>query len=111
MNYTNITVAGSGVLGNQIAFQTAFKGFNYDINEEALEKAKERIAELKTHYEADLNAPVSELNAAIERIANSDLTQAVADADLVIEAIPEVVQIKIDFYTKLGQAAPAKTVF
>ncbi|WP_336787629.1 3-hydroxyacyl-CoA dehydrogenase [Paenibacillus sp. MMO-177] len=115
MNYTNITVAGSGVLGSQIAFQTAFKGFNvtvYDINDEALEKAKERIAELRPHYEADLNAPVSELNAAIERIAyNSDLTQAVADADLVIEAIPEVVQIKIDFYTKLGQAAPAKTVF
>jgi hypothetical protein len=27
MNYKNITVAGSGVLGSQIAYQTAFKGF------------------------------------------------------------------------------------
>ena len=42
MNYKNITVAGSGVLGYQIAFQTAFHGFNvtvYDINDEVLEKA------------------------------------------------------------------------
>lgn len=40
MNFNNITVAGSGVLGSQIAFQTAFKGFQvavYDINEEAID--------------------------------------------------------------------------
>lgn len=35
----------------------------------------------------------------------------IVDADLVIEAIPEVVQMKIDFYKKLGEAAPAKTIF
>ena len=43
MNFKNVTVAGSGVLGYQIAFQTAFHGFNvtvYDINDEVLEKAK-----------------------------------------------------------------------
>lgn len=43
MNFQNITVAGSGVLGYQIAFQTAFHGFNvtvYDINDEVLEKQK-----------------------------------------------------------------------
>ncbi|GAE06285.1 3-hydroxybutyryl-CoA dehydrogenase [Paenibacillus sp. JCM 10914] len=50
MNYRNVTVAGSGVLGSQIAYQTAFKGFHvsvYDINDESLEKAKERIMALK----------------------------------------------------------------
>ena len=49
MKYTNITVAGSGVLGSQIAYQTAFKGFNvsvYDINDEALARAKERFEAL-----------------------------------------------------------------
>lgn len=43
MNFKNITVAGSGVLGYQIAFQTAFHGFHvtvYDINDEVLEKQK-----------------------------------------------------------------------
>lgn len=44
MNDKNITVAGSGVLGSQIAYQTAYKGFTvsvYDINDEAIEHAKE----------------------------------------------------------------------
>ena len=39
----NVTVAGSGVLGFQIAFQTAIHGFEttvYDISDEVLEKAK-----------------------------------------------------------------------
>ncbi|PGU68342.1 3-hydroxybutyryl-CoA dehydrogenase [Bacillus cereus] len=110
-----MTVAGSGVLGSQIAFQTAFKGFNvsvYDINDEALERAKEQFKHLMDNYKKDLNATEEELRAAYERITyNSNLAAAVADADLVIEAIPEVVQIKTDFYTKLGQVAPEKTIF
>lgn len=43
MNYQNITVAGSGVLGSQIAFQTTFFHFYvsvYDINDQALKTAK-----------------------------------------------------------------------
>ncbi|ESU31788.1 3-hydroxybutyryl-CoA dehydrogenase [Bacillus sp. 17376] len=115
MNYKNITVAGSGVLGSQIAFQTAYHGFNvsvYDINDEAIERAKDRITKLKPRYSEDLGASEQELDAAYNRLSfYSDLSQAVADADLVIEAVPEVVDIKTDFYRKLGQAAPKKTVF
>ncbi|MGG4266540.1 3-hydroxyacyl-CoA dehydrogenase [Peribacillus simplex] len=115
MNYKNIMIAGSGVLGSQIAFQTAFKGFNvsvYDINDEALERAKDRITNLKPYYKEDIGATEEDLNTAYARISfNSDLSTAVAEADLVIEAIPEVVQIKTDFYTELGRLAPEKTIF
>lgn len=115
MEYKNITVAGSGVLGSQIAYQTAFHGFNvsvYDINDEALNVAKERINKLKDVYKADLNATDAVVDSAFKRISfNSDLAKAVKNADLVIEAIPEVVSIKTDFYEKLGQVAPEKTVF
>lgn len=116
MNYKTITVAGSGVLGSQIAFQTAYKGrFNvvvYDINDEALERAKDRILNLKPYYKEDLGAVEEELNAAYNRISfHSDLANAVADADLVIEAIPEVVKIKTNFYRELGKVAPEKTIF
>lgn len=115
MNYKNITVAGSGVLGSQIAFQTAYSGFNvsvYDISDEAIEGAKNRIMLLKPRYQQDLGASEQDLDAAYDRITfYSDLSQAVKDADLVIEAVPEVIGIKTDFYTKLGQAAPEKTVF
>ena len=115
MNYQNITIAGSGVLGSQIAFQTAFKGFNvsvYDINDEALERAKDRIINLKPYYKEDIGATEEDLNTAYSRISfHSDLSAAVSEADLVIEAIPEVVQIKTDFYTELGKVAPEKTIF
>lgn len=49
MNYQNITVAGSGVLGSQIAYQSAFKGFNvtvYDINDDALKKMHKIVFQL-----------------------------------------------------------------
>jgi 3-hydroxyacyl-CoA dehydrogenase len=115
MNYKNITVAGSGVLGSQIAYQTAFKGFDvvvYDINDEALERAKDRIMNLKPRYQEDLGASEDEVNTAYNRISfSSDLSKAVVDADLVIEAIPEVVQIKTNFYKELGEVAPEKTTF
>jgi len=115
MSYKNITIAGSGVLGSQIAYQTAFKGFNvtiYDINDEALEKAKEKITKLKPRYQKDLGATEEDVNSAYNRMSfSSDLAKAVRDADLVIEAIPEVVQIKTDFYKQLGNVAPEKTIF
>ncbi|MGE7906969.1 3-hydroxyacyl-CoA dehydrogenase [Peribacillus sp. NPDC094092] len=115
MNYKNITIAGSGVLGSQIAFQTAFKGFNvsvYDINDDALERAKNRIDNLKPYYKEDMGSTEEDLHTAYARISfHSDLSVAVAEADLVIEAIPEVVQIKTDFYTELGKVAPDKTIF
>src|SRR5699024_1054720 len=115
MNYQHITIAGSGVLGSQIAYQTAFKGFNvsvYDINDEAIQKAKERIMKLKSRYQEDLEASNEKVDAAYNRISfYSDLAEAVKEADFVIEAIPEVVQIKTDFYRELGKVAPRKTNF
>lgn len=115
MDYKKITVAGSGVLGSQIAYQTAFKGFDvviYDINDEAIERSKQRLEKLKKNYRNDLGSSETEVEAAYDRLAfQTDLAEAVADADLVIEAIPEVADIKTAFYTELGNVAPEKTVF
>lgn len=115
MDYKHITVAGSGVLGSQIAYQTAFKGFNvaiYDINDSAIESSKKRLAKLKKNYRNDMGASEAQLDAASGRLSfHTNLAEAVADADLVIEAIPEVADIKTAFYKDLGKAAPEKTVF
>lgn len=115
MDYKKITVAGSGVLGSQIAYQTAFKGFDvviYDINEEAIEKSKQRLAKLMKNYRKDFGSSEAEVEAAYGRLSfKTNLAEAVSDADLVIEAIPEVTNIKTAFYKKLGKVAPEKTVF
>lgn len=115
MNFKNITVAGSGVLGSQIAYQTAFKGFNvsvYDINDDAINNAKDRISKLKLRYQEDLGATEDEVNNAFKRITfYSNLSEAIQETDLVIEAIPEVVDIKTKFYTELGKVASENTIF
>ena len=111
-----VTVLGTGVLGAQIAFQTAWSGFEvtaYDISKEALDQARQRFAGLVVTYEAEVEGAAGGKAAATPgRIRlTTDLAQAAADADLVIEAIPEVLKIKQDTYAKLGVLAPEKTIF
>ncbi|MCU1480298.1 MAG: 3-hydroxybutyryl-CoA dehydrogenase/3-hydroxyacyl-CoA dehydrogenase [Subtercola sp.] len=112
-----VTVLGTGVLGSQIAYQAAFHGYAvtaYDISDEVLEKAKARFAGLAKAYQHDdvEGARDGAADAALAGLTlTSDLAGAVADADLVIEAVPEVLQIKRDLYTKLAELAPAKTIF
>ena len=113
----HITVLGTGVLGSQIAFQTAYHGFDvvaYDVDEPALAAAEERFAKLAETYRAEGVAGAAEGKAeeALARIRTSHvLAEAVPDADLVIEAVPENPDIKKSVYEELGRVAPARTIF
>lgn len=113
----NITVLGTGVLGSQIAFQTAFHGFDvvaYDIDQAALDRAAKRFEVLAARYVADgiENAADGGAQAAVDRIRlTSDLADAAATADLVIEAVPESLELKQGIYRTLALAAPATTIF
>jgi 3-hydroxybutyryl-CoA dehydrogenase len=115
MEIKNVTVFGSGVLGAQIAFQTAYHGYNvtlFDIKQELLDQAKLKFEQFKQLYQQDINAASADLDTAVARISfTTDLAGSVKDADLTIEAIPENVQLKKDFYISLGTLAPAKTIF
>lgn len=111
-----VTVLGTGVLGAQIAFQTAYSGFEvsaYDIDDAALDKARARFAGLVETYRKEVpGADGGKAEAALQRLSlHTDLAAAVADADLVIEAIPEVLSLKQETYRKLGELAPEKTIF
>ncbi|TFW00324.1 3-hydroxyacyl-CoA dehydrogenase [Orlajensenia leifsoniae] len=113
---TKITVLGTGVLGSQIAYQTAFHGFDvvaYDISTEVLEQAQARFAGLAATYTKEVaGAADGKADAALARIRlSADLADAVTDADLVIEAIPENLALKRDMYTKLAALAPEHTIF
>lgn len=116
-NIRKVTVLGTGVLGSQIAFQTAYCGFEvtaFDINEQALDMAKQRFVRLVEAYKADNYPGAAEGQG--EKAAESigltmDLAEAVADADLVIEAVPETVDIKKSTYENLAKVAPEKTIF
>ena len=113
---TSVTVLGTGVLGSQIAYQTAYSGFDvtvYDISDEILESAKRRFEGFASRYEQEVDGAANgHAQAALTRIGyTSDLADAVHDANLVIEAIPEKLDLKREVYTKLGKVAPARTIF
>lgn len=115
MNFHKITVAGGGVLGSQIAFQTAFKGFLvvlYDISDEMIKADKNRIKYLPLLYKKTIQASDADLNSALKRLTyTTDLKKAVSDADILIEAVPENIKIKNNFYHQVGSLAPKKTIF
>jgi 3-hydroxyacyl-CoA dehydrogenase len=111
-----VTVLGTGVLGSQIAFQCAYRGFDvtaYDISDDILANAHSRFGHLAETYKREVTgADDATVTAAQARLRlSSDLADAVGEADLVIEAIPEVLDIKRDTYTKLGRVAPEKSIF
>ncbi|NMM48548.1 3-hydroxyacyl-CoA dehydrogenase [Marinigracilibium pacificum] len=115
MSITNVTIAGGGTLGSQISWQTAFSGFNvtvYDAFESGIEQCKDLHQRYAKIYFKDMNATEQQIKETHERLSyTTNLANAVKDADLVNESIPEDPDIKTGFYKELGIVAPEKTIF
>ena len=110
-----VTIAGGGVLGSQIAFQTAASGFNvtlYDIDEDAAEAARGKLKDLIPRYQEDLGIDEAKLKEVVDGITiTTDLEEAASEADLVVEAIAENIDVKKDFYSDLNKVAKEDTIF
>ncbi len=111
-----VAVLGVGVLGSEIAYQTAYSGFAvtvYDISDEALALAKERFTGFATAHPAMVPGVDAAKAAAVPEAITytTDLATAVSDADLVIEAAPEYLELKRSIFEKIGPLAPEKTIF
>ena len=112
MAFQNITIAGTGVLGSQIAYQTALNGFKVTAYDLDVDAAKQRVLALKDSYKRDLDLTDEDFQAGLNNLTfTTNLEEAVQDADYVIEALPEELSIKADFYKQLSKLATAKTIF
>jgi 3-hydroxybutyryl-CoA dehydrogenase len=109
-----VTVLGLGVLGAQIALQTAAHGVEvtgYDVDDAALQVARGRLDAFGEAAAADV-ADADAYRGAPDRIRlTADLADAVRQADLVIEAVPERIELKREVWARVGEAAPEATVF
>lgn len=140
MQIKNVVLIGGGVLGSQIAYQSAYKGFDVTIwlrSEASIGRAKPKLQRLHDIYLAELNAAktskgpyspglldngkeytadeIDERIAIADNVLNeikliTDLKEAVKDADLIIEALAENPQQKIEFYQTLAPVLPDKTI-
>jgi 3-hydroxyacyl-CoA dehydrogenase len=139
MEIKKVTVAGGGVLGSQIAFQSAYSGYDVTIwlrTEASIGRCQPKIDYLHQTYLNTLDAMKTDPKAyAYGLMAKEDVTpenceaakakveaayknlklttdwdEAFGDADLVIESVAEDPQQKTDFYLELAKHLPEKTI-
>ena len=134
----NVTILGGGVLGSQIAFQTAFTGHNTTIylrTKESIKRAKIKLENVKNSYIDAINTMKNEVNIntwslgiadfddfnykkTLKRINETidniklemDLSKSLKDADLVIESMTEDFNAKKEIYQKIARILDDKTI-
>lgn len=116
MTINNVTVLGAGVLGAQIAFVSAFAGkkvVSYDINEEALAAGKKRFEAISQQMKQELDSANDDTIAAAyaNLTQTAELKEAVSGADLIIEAVPENLDLKRQVWSQVGELADDNTMF
>jgi 3-hydroxybutyryl-CoA dehydrogenase len=110
-----IVVIGSGVMGRGIAYVSAVGGFEtilVDVKEEQLESAKQEITAIFAQAVSRGKLKEAERQEAEARLRYSlDLAEAVREADLVIEAVPEKLEVKKHVFETIDKHAPASCYF
>ena len=106
----NISVIGSGTMGNGIAHVFALSGYNvslYDISEEALLKAMQTITNNLDRQVAKGSITLVLKDTTLKLIKTfTNLKEAVVTAELVIEAATENKTVKLDIFRQLNEYSP-----
>ena len=109
-----VTVIGSGTMGNGICHVFAQSGFNVhmmDINQAALDKAVATIGKNMDRQVAKGGMTEEQKAAALGRIKTyTDMGDAVKEANLVVEAATENVELKLNIFRQLDKLSPAECI-
>ncbi|MCJ7522065.1 MAG: 3-hydroxyacyl-CoA dehydrogenase NAD-binding domain-containing protein [Dehalococcoidia bacterium] len=115
MDVTRVTVLGAGIMGNGIAQVAAQSGLEVkmrDIEDKFLESGMNTIKQSLGRMVKKEKIAQADADAVVARIkCTADLIEAVKDADVVIEAIPEVMALKVETYKTMDQQCPDHVIF
>lgn len=110
----NISVIGSGTMGNGIAHVFAQNGFSVsliDINEAALERAIKTIEKNLDRMVSKEKITEEQKNNALSNITTfTSLDNGVANADLVVEAATENKELKFKIFRDMDEHSPAECI-
>jgi len=110
----NITVIGAGTMGNGIAHVFAQSGFAVnlvDVSQESLERGLKTIAGNLDRMIAKEKISEADKAATLNNITTfTDTAEAVKNADLVVEAATENLDLKLKIFKQIDEAAPAKAI-
>src|SRR5690606_13482625 len=109
-----VAVIGAGTMGRGIAFAIALKGIPVnlqDISQASLDQSK---AYIKEQFETAIKlGKITEEEAAdnFEKVHyTTNLEEAAKDVDLVIEAVLELIDLKIEIFKKLDEITPPHAI-
>ncbi len=109
-----VTIIGAGTMGNGIAHVFAQNGFSVslvDISETALEKAMATISKNLDRMLAKERISIEDKNSTLSNIkTSSDLAAGLANADLVIEAATENIDLKLKIFKQIDDHAPENAI-
>lgn len=114
MSIRNIAVIGAGIMGRGIAQVSALGGFDVtmnDVNMDLLQKSRESMKKSLAKGVQLGKIALEDKQAALARLRLSDnFSESAEAADLVIEAVPEDLELKFKIFRQLDEACPAHTV-
>ena len=114
MPVSKVAVIGAGTMGSGIAQVCAQVGWEtrlYDTVSSALEGGRNRIEDFWDRGIAKGKTTIEQKNSWSKNLSYSvDLTEAVSDADLVVEAVPERKDLKIAIFKELQALAPSHSI-
>jgi 3-hydroxybutyryl-CoA dehydrogenase len=114
VNIANVAVLGAGIMGRGIAYVSALGGYRtvlQDTSEPALERAVAEISALLEKGVATGKVRGEDSAAAHKRLSTCRrLEEAAHGADLVIEAVPEDIALKVELFGALDRMAPAHAI-
>ncbi len=110
----NIVVIGAGTMGNGIAHVFAMKGYSVslvDISADALDRAMATISKnLDRMVKKERISSDDKVQTLRNIMTNTDLSEAVKTADLVVEAATENVDLKLKIFQQIDANAPANCI-
>jgi 3-hydroxybutyryl-CoA dehydrogenase len=105
-----VAVLGLGTLGAQIASQAAASGYDvsaYDLEDGVFQRSMSAFLSIDQSKVRPSPIKVYEWPAAAKKIKmHSSLDQAVRNADIVMEVVPENLDLKLQVWREMGEAAP-----
>lgn len=109
-----ICVLGAGAMGHAIAELAAVSSFNVklrDINEELVQRGYQKIKESleRDQRKGRLKEDIETILSRIQPVV--DLKEAVKDADMIIEAIPEIMDLKGKVFQECEEYCSEDTIF
>jgi 3-hydroxybutyryl-CoA dehydrogenase len=109
-----VAVLGSGIMGNgiaQLAVMVGDTAVAYDVNDEALQRASAAVEKSLARFVKSGKKTQEEADEAFARLSfTTSLADAVTGADVVIEAAPEILDLKQDLWKQVVEHAPAEAL-